>query len=137
MGPLVSRGQQISSVQRVFRANGVRIELETALFDLDHGRRLRDALARARGAYRLAPSITAEDVLAWGLVRNGRCGEAEPHARHALRLGTRDALKTFHLGMAERCLARHATARRRFARALAINPHFSLLWSPVARRLAR
>lgn len=137
MGPLVSRGQQISSVQRVFRANGVRIELETALFDLDHGRRLRDALARARGAYRLAPSITAEDVLAWALVRNGRCGEAEPHARHALRLGTRDALKTFHLGMAERCLGRHATARRRFARALAINPHFSLLWSPVARRLAR
>ena len=136
MGPLVSRGQQISSVQRVFRANGVRTELETALFDLDHGRRLRDALARARGAYRLAPSITAEDVLAWALVRNGRCGEAESHARRALRLRTKDALKTFHLAMVERCLGRRASAKQLFRRALAINPYFSLLWSPVARRLA-
>ena len=127
----------VDAIERLFRDSGVRTELETALFDLDHGRRLGDALARARAAHRLAPSITAEDVLAWALVRNGRCREAEPHARRALRLGTKDALKTFHLGMVERCLGRRAAARRQFARALAINPHFSLLWSPVAWRLAR
>jgi len=126
----------VDAIQRLFRANGVRTELETALFDLDHGRRLRDALVRARANYRLAPSLNAEDVLGWALVRNGRCGEAESHARRALRLGTKDALKTFHLAMVERCLGRRANAKQLFGRALAINPYFSLRWSPVARRLA-
>jgi hypothetical protein len=36
--------------------------------------------------------------------------------------------------MIERCLGHDAAARTWFARALARNPHFSLLWAPVARR---
>ena len=54
----------------------------------------------------------------------------------ALRLGTLDAAKFFHRGMIERCLGRPAAARVWFRRALALNPHFSLIWSPVARRLS-
>jgi tetratricopeptide (TPR) repeat protein len=126
----------VSVIGRVQAANGVRTELLTALFDLDHGRRLEDALARARTAWSRAPSIDAEDVLAWGLLRNGRCREARPHSVRALRLGTRDGLKLFHRGMIERCLGHDATASRWFGRALAVNPHFSLLWAPVARRYA-
>jgi tetratricopeptide (TPR) repeat protein len=127
----------VSFIARVQRANGVRTDLLTALFDLDHGRRLRSALSRARAAYERAPSIDAEDVLAWGLFRNGRCAEALPHERHALRLATRDALKYFHLGMIQRCLGGAATARESFRRALEINPHFSLLWERAARRYAQ
>ena len=123
----------VSVIERLQAANGVRTELQTALFDLDHGRRLEDALARARDAHARAPSIDADDVLAWALVRNGRCGEALAYSVRALRLGTRDALKLFHRGMIERCLGRDAEARRWFARALDVNPHFSLLWAPVAR----
>jgi hypothetical protein len=37
--------------------------------------------------------------------------------------------------MIERCLGR-PTARTWFRRALEVNPGFSLLWSPVAKRLA-
>jgi hypothetical protein len=37
--------------------------------------------------------------------------------------------------MIERCLGNRAAARRWLGRALALNPHFSVLWAPEARRL--
>jgi tetratricopeptide (TPR) repeat protein len=123
----------VGAIERLFAANGVRTELQTALFDLDHNRHVADALGRALTAYRSAPSIYAEDAVAWGLFRTGRCEAANTHSEHSLRLGTRDALLFFHRAMIERCLG-SPSARVWFARALATNPHFSLLWSPVARR---
>jgi tetratricopeptide (TPR) repeat protein len=126
----------VDAIERLFRANGVRTELQTAVFDLDHNRRVADALARARTAYRSAPSIYAEDALAWGLFRTGSCADARRHSAHALRLGTRDGLLYFHRAMIERCLG-SASARCWFHRALALNPHFSMLWAPVARRAVR
>ncbi len=136
--PALARGQYalIGAIERLLRANGVKTDLEIALFQVDHGIALRHALARARLAHAERPSIDGDDVLAWALARNGRCGEALPYSRHALRLGTQDALKFFHRGMIERCLGHGAEARTWFRRALALNPHFSLLWAPVARRLA-
>jgi tetratricopeptide (TPR) repeat protein len=127
----------VGVMERLLEANGVRTELETALFDLDHGRSLARALARAREAYRRAPGIHAEDVLAWALYKNGRCQEALAHSERALRLGTLDALMLFHRGMIERCLGRHEAGRAYLARALAINPHFSLAYAPIARRALR
>jgi tetratricopeptide (TPR) repeat protein len=103
---------------------------------VDRGDRPGEALTRARAAHRRHPSLEGDDVLAWALVRSGRCAEGLRWSKRALRLGTRDALKYFHRGMGERCLGRAAEARRWFRRALALNPHFSLRWSPVARRLA-
>jgi tetratricopeptide (TPR) repeat protein len=126
----------VDVIERLFAANGVRTELQTAVFDLDHRRNVADALARARTAYTSAPGIYAEDALAWGLFRVGRCEEARAHSMHALRLGTRDGLLVFHRAMIERCLG-SASARSWFRRALAINPHFSFLWGPVARTAAR
>ena len=123
----------VGAIERLFEANGVRTELQTAVFDLDHGRNVADALARARTSFASAPSIYAEDALAWGLFRTGRCEQARSHSAHALRLGTRDALLVFHRAMIERCLGA-PSARSWFRRALAINPHFSFLWAPVARK---
>jgi tetratricopeptide (TPR) repeat protein len=126
----------VGAIERLLVANGVRTDLETALFDVDHGVRLGRSLELARQAQRARPSIDGDDVLAWGLMRNGHCDEALVYSKRALRLGTRDALKHFHRGMIERCLGDHASARDWFSRALRLNPHFSLLWSPVARRYA-
>ena len=126
----------IGAIERLFRANGVKTNLETALFDVDHGVRLQHALALARAARRDRPSIDGDDVMSWALLRNGRCGEALRYSESALRLGTRDASKFFHRGMIERCLGRPREASRWFRRALDLNPHFSLLWAPVARRYA-
>jgi hypothetical protein len=127
----------VGATERLLRANGVRTELETALFDLDHGGDPVDALARARTAYRERRSIEGDDVLAWALYRNDRCREALVHSKRALGLGTRDALKLFHRGMIELCLGRNAESRDSLARALAVNPHFSLLYVPLARRALR
>ena len=124
----------VGAIERLLAANGVRTDLETALFDVDHGIRLRDALARARAGRAERPSIVGDDTLGWALARNGRCGEAVRHAMRALRLGTRDATLYFHRGYAERCDGHVAEARRWFAKALDLNPHFSILWAPVARR---
>lgn len=122
----------VGAIERLFAANGVRTELQTAVFDLDHDRNVAAALDRARTAYTSAPGIYAEDALAWGLFRAGSCEQARSHSAHALRLGTRDALLIFHRAMIERCLG-SASASAWFRRALAVNPHFSFLWVPVAR----
>jgi len=124
----------IGVIQRLLVANGVKTDLETALFDVDHGIRLSHALALARRARAERPSIDGDDVLAWALARNGRCNEALAYSRSALQLGTQDALKLFHRGMIERCLGNRAGGNAFLHRALALNPHFSVLWSPVARK---
>jgi tetratricopeptide (TPR) repeat protein len=136
--PALARRQYglIGAIEQLLRANGVKTDLETALFDVDHGVRLPDALRLARLARADRPSIDGDDVLGWALARNGRCTEALTYSKRALRLGTKDALKYFHRGMIERCLGHDTAARSWFIRALDLNPHFSLRWSPVARRYA-
>jgi len=127
----------VGALERVLAANGVRTELSTALFDLDRGTRLDDALARARTAYRAAPGLSAADAVAWGLYRVGRCAEAREWSLRALELGTKDGLFLFHRGMIERCLKGDDAGRRWFRNALGANPTFSLRWAPLAERLAR
>jgi tetratricopeptide (TPR) repeat protein len=127
----------IGAIQRLLVANGVRTDLETALFQVDHGIRLGQALTLARRARAARPSIDGDDVLAWALARNGRCDTALGYSQRALRLGTLDALKLFHRGMIERCLGHTASGDAFLRRALALNPHFSLLWAPVARQALR
>ena len=127
----------VGVIHQLLVANGVKTDLETALFDVDHGLRLHHALALARRAHADRPSIDGDDVLAWALARNGHCGEAAKWSRQALRLGTLDALKLFHRGMIERCLGHRAAGRSFLRRALALNPHFSIVWAPVAREALR
>jgi tetratricopeptide (TPR) repeat protein len=126
----------IGAIERLLRANGVRTDLETALFNVDHGLRLRESLAIARRAHGERPSIEADGVLAWALARNGHCDQALDYSKRALRLGTLDAAKFFQRGMIERCLGRIGDAKVWFRRALATNPHFSLIWAAAARRYA-
>lgn len=126
----------IGAIERLLAVNGINSDLELALFRLDHGIRLHETLALARAARAGRPSIYGDDVLAWALARNGRCGEALHYSKRSLRLGTKDASLYFHRGMIERCLGHDRLAKRWFARAVETNPHFSLIWAATARRLA-
>ena len=126
----------VAAIEKIQAANGSRIDLESALYRTDRGIRLGETLELARLAHVRRPSVAGDDVLAWALARNGHCGEARRWSQRSLRLGSRDASFFFHRGMIERCLGRNADVRRWFRLALDTNPHFSLLWSPTARRYA-
>jgi tetratricopeptide (TPR) repeat protein len=127
----------IGVIERLLAANGVRNDLDIALFDADHGRALGHAVVLARKGRAERPSIFGDDVLGWALARAGHCAAALPWSQRSLRLGTKDALKLFHRGYVAACLGRRAESRAFYRRALALNPHFSILWAPVARKGAR
>jgi tetratricopeptide (TPR) repeat protein len=120
-------------LDRLLRANGVRVDLETAVLQADLGARPLETVAAARRARSERPSIHGDDALAWALARAGRCREALPFARRALRLGTKDPLLYFHLAYAEGCAGNERAMREGYRRALALNPEFSARWAPVAR----
>jgi tetratricopeptide (TPR) repeat protein len=112
---------EAESLENAFAANGGHNKLETALFDLDHGRRYPSALARARAGQRLRPSVEGEHVLAWALYKNGRCAEARAHSVRALRLGTKDWGAMLHRSLIESCLGDREAARAFRERAIAVN----------------
>jgi tetratricopeptide (TPR) repeat protein len=119
--------------ERLFRAAGVNIDLELALFDADHGRP-RAALAAARAEWDRRRSVLVADALGWALHRVGHDAAALRYSRFAQKLGYRPALFSFHQGMIEMALGRRDEARRHLREALSINPNFSILQVPVAER---
>ena len=128
----------VAVIDRVLAASGVQVDLESAVSRADSLIRPRETVELARRARAARPSIYGDDALAWALARAGRCHAAVPLARRALRLGTEDGLLFFHLGYAEGCAGNRSAMREAYARALEVNPAFSVRWSPVARRaLAR
>ena len=120
--------------QRLAEAAGVVSDVELTLFYADHRLELKKTLKRARRHYSERPSIRVADALAWSLFANGRYAEAQRYAEEALRLGTKDALYLFHAGMIASRLQDVETARMYLSRALALNPAFSVLHAPTARR---
>jgi tetratricopeptide (TPR) repeat protein len=126
----------VRAEEALFRANGVDVDLEIALFNADHGRP-RPALRAARAEWGRRHSIHVADALAWALYANGRYRPAARYARFALKLGTRNALFEFHAGMIDLRLGRLGAARSMLHTAIDTNPNFSILWSPMARATLR
>jgi len=120
--------------QQLYRANGVDLDAELALFDADHRRELPAALAAAQRAMADRPSVRSADTLAWTLYQVGDDAAALTASDQAIRLGTRDAGMYFHRGMIEARIGQASAARADLQTALGINPYFSVVWSPVARQ---
>ena len=100
------------AIERLLGANGVRTDLETAVFDARprHPARARRS-ARAPGARAERPSIYGDDALGWALARNGRCEEALAWSRRALRLGTRTRCCSSTAATRSGCAGQQAAAR--------------------------
>ena len=123
----------ISVIDRLLEANGVQVDLESAVYRADRRIRPLQTIAIARQARAERPSIYGDDALAWALARTGRCEEALGYAKRSLRLGTQDPLLYFHRGYAEGCAGKRGAMLEWYERALELNPEFSIQWSPVAR----
>jgi tetratricopeptide (TPR) repeat protein len=124
----------LATIETLYRANGVDMDMEMALFNADHDRNLEDTIRLARDAYARRPSIHGADVLAWALYKTGNYAEARSYSEEALKLGTEDSLKLFHAGMIALALGEKGEARAHLEEALSINPHFSILYADEARR---
>lgn len=124
----------VRAEEKLFEANGVNVDLELALFDADHGSP-RIGLAAARAEWARRHSVFVADALGWALYRTGAHAEAAIYARQAMRLGTRNALFMFHAGMIQLKLGHETVAQTLLSRALATNPHFSILYAPAAQRM--
>jgi tetratricopeptide (TPR) repeat protein len=118
------------------RANGVVTDLETALFEADHGSPAA-ALAAARAEWSRRHSILAADALGWALHAAGRDRAALMHARLATRLGTQDARLLFHRGAIEAAVGHAADARSHLRRALRLDDGVAPLRDRQADRLLR
>ena len=127
-------------IERLNQANGVAVDLELARFEADHARDpgadRRRAVAMARRALADRPTIYASDTLGWALRQAGQPGQALPHARAAVRLGTRDGLLWYHLAAVEADLGMTTAARRHLAEAFAISPYLTVRDQPHALALA-
>jgi tetratricopeptide (TPR) repeat protein len=125
----------VGVIETLYQANGVDLDMETALFNADHDLDLAGTVALARKAFADRPSIQAADVLAWVLYKTGNYEEAQKFSAQALQLGAKDALKLFHAGMIAYQLGDRAQARAYLEQALTINPYFSLLYADDAQRM--
>jgi tetratricopeptide (TPR) repeat protein len=105
---------------------------ELAIFYADHGINLAQSVTLARKELEVRHDIYTWDALAWALYKNGQSQEALEALQPALRLDTKDPLLYFHAGMIYRATGNQSKAAEYLRAALAINPHFHVLYSAVA-----
>jgi tetratricopeptide (TPR) repeat protein len=125
----------VRAIEQLYIANGVDIDLETALFEADHyqDQDMNEILARAQRALDKRSTIYAKDVMAWALYQAGQYAAAYDFSRQALQLGTKDALLLFHAGMIADRLGLIAEAQADLNQALSINPNFSIRYRDLAQ----
>jgi tetratricopeptide (TPR) repeat protein len=126
----------VDATVQLLASGGVDTDLETALFEADHGDAA-TALADARAEWAKRHSIHVADAYGWALHRSGRDREALRMAREATALGTREARLWLHRGRIEAALGLDAAARRSLARGLAADPGVSPWQAGKARAALR
>ena len=139
-GDKANAEKQYAVVEFIGKLNAINQQVynrELALFYADHDRKVPEALALAKKELEVRQDIYTSDAIAWALLKNGQPDAARVEMEKALRLGTKDALLYFHAGMIDAALGNQARAAENLRRALAINPHFHVLFaSQAARTLA-
>jgi tetratricopeptide (TPR) repeat protein len=126
----------ISAEERLLQANGVNTDVDLALFEANHGSPAR-AVALGRRAWAQAPSVRSADALGWALTRAGNPRAGLGWAHQALKLGSIGPNYLYHAGIAAKDAGHTTQARGYLERALALNPHFSPLYAPLARKALR
>ncbi|MFI5954420.1 tetratricopeptide repeat protein, partial [Cryptosporangium sp. NPDC051539] len=135
-GRTADAAQQLSlaeAASRLFAANGGTDDLSTVALALARNQPA-DALAAAQREWKRRQFSDVADAMAETLHANGRDAEALRYADRAVALGVQSARFLYHRGVIEAALGRPAEARRDLTAALKLNPHFSPVDAPAARR---
>jgi len=96
---------------------------EWSLFLLNHGLRVAEVLAKTQEELKTRQDIYGYDALAWALHASGRDAEAHEAMRHALALGTHDAMLFYHAAAIDRALGKRDVAAAELERARTLNPY--------------
>ena len=107
---------------------------ELAVFYADRGVKLAESLKLAQRELEVRQDVYTQDVLAWSLYKNGKLKEANAAMDKALSLGTKDAVFYYHAALIHRDLGDVRGAHEYLRQALAINPHFHILYADVAKQ---
>ena len=127
----------VRSIVKLQQASGAVTDLETALFEADHGNAA-DAVAAGRAAYAARPeNVYTADALAWALVNAGDAVSARPLIARALRLGSADASVHYHAAVIADAVGDAAHARVELGYAFGRNPFFSFSQRQAATDLAQ
>ncbi|MGW4528828.1 tetratricopeptide repeat protein [Amycolatopsis sp. NPDC004378] len=123
----------LDSQQRLFAAAGVTDDLTASAVAASRGDKAA-ALSHAQAEWGRRQNVLVADALGWALHLNGRDAEALPYIDRAASLGGRSAVFAYHRGMVLAGLGRKADAVAALSEALEINPYFSPVGAPDARR---
>ena len=128
----------VTAMERLLAVNGVRVDADLALFDLDRGGDGTAALATARAEYATRPSTPVEMILAWAEYKSGDVTTADRYATAALRHGWRDPLALYRAGVIAHAAGDVTRAAALLNESSQMNPEFSILYATdLATRLAR
>jgi tetratricopeptide (TPR) repeat protein len=122
----------IRTVERIGNAQRISDRL-LAIYYSEHGLHADDAYAIARRELSARDDIFTEDTLAWAAAADGRWDVARTAIRKALRFDTENSLLQYHAGMIALHFGDRAEAKRRLARALALNGQFHQVYADRAR----
>ncbi|MBP2329926.1 tetratricopeptide (TPR) repeat protein [Kibdelosporangium banguiense] len=123
----------LAQQHKLMAAQGATDDLSTALMLADHGDKA-EALSRAEAEWGRRQNVLVADAMAWALHVNGRDAEALPYMDKAAAFGWDNALFAYHRGMIHSSLGQLAEAEKYLSRALEINPNFSVLHAPLAKK---
>ncbi|MEO6456680.1 MAG: tetratricopeptide repeat protein [Chloroflexia bacterium] len=125
----------VQYIFKVFETNGVDVAVEKAAFLADYDLDTPEAAKLIEEAAKSRNDIHTQDTLAWTLYRAGRYQEALAAQENAMRLGTKNPLFYFHLGMIQAALDDKVSARASLQKALDINPNFSIRYVTEAKQM--
>lgn len=145
--PLIAAGEFFAMIDKAKDADALFARAEAAAGDRpearrvlarfysDHGRKLDRALVIAEAEAASRVDAATLDLLAWALHKNGRDDRAAEAIDRALKSGLADAGRLYRAAAIHHESGRDDDARRELEAALALNPNFSLLDAPKAKRL--
>src|SRR5262249_46157928 len=86
----------VRTIEKLYRSNGVNMDLEMVLFDLDHGGNVNVSLKTIQEEWSRRKSVKVADAYAWALYRAGKTSDAQEMIKQALRLGSKDPMLLGH-----------------------------------------